>query len=113
MENTFGEKRVLQLQMEGREESGPAQALGGTRLPGLLSRSGVNAQVSACTCARCRGVERRENSAEVSGKAVHLNSQAGSGAAVAAAGAGGVAGSSGPGSCSFNTMKDQVGKDRH
>lgn len=83
MENTFGEKRVLQLQMEGREESGPAQALGGTRLPGLLSRSGVNAQVSACTCARCRGVERRENSAEVSGKAVHLNSQAGSGAAAA------------------------------
>lgn len=83
MENTFGEKRVLQLQMEGRAESGPAQALGGTRLPGLLSRSGVNAQVSACTCARCRRVERRENSAEVSGKAVHLNSQAGSGAAAA------------------------------
>lgn len=111
MENAFGEKRVLQLQMEGREESGPAQALGGTRLPGLLSQSGANAQVSACTCARRGRVERRESSAEVPGKAVRLNSQAGSGADTA--GAGGVAGSSGPGSCSFNTIKGQVGKDWH
>lgn len=111
MENAFGEKRVLQLQTEGREEPGPAQALGGTRLPGLLSRSGANAQVFACTCARCGRVERRESSAEVRGKAVHLNSQAG--ARADAAGAGGVAGSSRPGSCSFNTMRGQVGKDWH
>lgn len=111
MENAFGEKRVLQLQTEGREEPGPAQALRGTRLPGLLSRSGANAQVSACTCARCGRVERRENSAEVPGKAVHLNSQAGAGPN--AVGVVGVAGSTWPGTCSFNTMKGQVGKDWH